>query len=65
MLWFYSSSASALSQSIPGPSASDESSARHGRQEDDEIVFRLDLADDRDMEDIVLIFEAFRSVQYG
>ena len=65
MLWFYSSSASALSQSITGQSASDESIARHGKQEDDEIVFRIDLADDRDMEDIVLIFEAFRSVQYG
>lgn len=65
MLWFYSSPASAPSQSITGQSASDESIARHGRQEDDEIVFRLDLADDRDMEDIVLIFEAFRSVQYG
>lgn len=32
---------------------------------DDWSAVRYDLADDQDMQDFVLIFEAFRSVQHG
>lgn len=36
-----------------------------GGSEDDDLIVRYDLADDRDMQDLIMIFEAFRSLIDG
>lgn len=68
---FYGALDSGTGESVPETPATPEAPVAivalmdAGGASDDELVVRYDLADDRDMQDLIMIFEAFRSVMNG